>query len=122
MIESKAVFTEPTKGFGVMLRTSQDFETGYYVRIEPQRARLVFDAYPRRGDLPFMVELERPIRVKPGQPIKITLYVDGSICEVYLDGQVAMSARMYDHPQGNWGFFASEGSSVFSDIHLKTPR
>ena len=42
-IEATVTFSMPSKGFGVMLRTSQDFETGYYVRIEPQRSRLVFD-------------------------------------------------------------------------------
>ena len=104
-----------------MLRTSQDFETGYYIRVEPQRERLVFDAWPRRGDLPYRVELERPLRLQPGKPFQVTIYVDGSICEVYLDGQVAMSARMYDHPQGDWGFFVSEGCAAFSDISLSTP-
>jgi beta-fructofuranosidase len=121
MIEAKVVFTEPSKGFGVMLRTSQDFESGYYVRIEPQRGRLVFDAWPRRGDYPYLVELERPIQLQPGKLITVTIYVDGTICEVYLDDQVAMSARMYDHPQGDWGFFVSEGCAEFSDIRLSVP-
>ncbi len=120
-IEARAAFTEPTKGFGIMLRTSQDFEIGYYVRVEPERGRLVFDSWPRRGDYPYMVELERPIRLRPGKPIQITIYVDGTICEVYLDHQIAMSARMYDHPQGNWGIFVAEGNASFSDVQLFTP-
>src|SRR5205823_4481046 len=61
-IEATAVFTAQTKGFGVMLRTSDDLETGYYVRVEPLRNRLVFDSWRRRGDYPYMVELERSVK------------------------------------------------------------
>jgi len=121
MIEATAVFTGLTKGFGIMLRADEDSETGYYVRAEPQRGRLVFDAWPRRGDYPYMVELERPVRLQPGKPVKITLYVNDTLCEVYLDNQVAMSARMYNHPEGNWGFFVSEGCVIFSDVRLSIP-
>ena len=121
LIEATAIFTEPTKGLGIMLRTSEDFEAGYYARVEPLRGRLVFDAWPRRGDLPYMVELERPIRVQPGKPVQMTIYIDGTLCEVYLDQQVAMSARMYNHLVGNWGLFVSEGCVSFSDVRLSTP-
>lgn len=121
MIRATAIFTAPTKGFGVMLRTRSDFEVGYYVRIEPHRQRLVFDAWPRKGDCPQMIELERQIHVEPDRPVQITIYVDDSLCEVYLDNQVAMSARMYNHVEGNWGLFVSEGCATFSDIHLTTP-
>lgn len=34
------------------------------------------------------------------KPVQVALYVNGSICEVYVDGRVAMSARMYDHSVG----------------------
>jgi beta-fructofuranosidase len=122
MIEATATYMEPTKGFGVMLRTSQDFEMGYYVRLEPQRARLVFDSWPRPGDCPYMVELERPIRLQPGKTIQVTIYVDGSLCEVYLDNQIAMSTRMYNHHEGDWGFFVSEGHVEFKDVSLLIPK
>jgi beta-fructofuranosidase len=121
-IEATVVFTEPTKGFGIMLRTSMDFETGYYIRVEPQRNRLVFDSWPRRGDIPFMVEIERPIKLEPKRPVQMIIYVDSTLCEVYLDNQVAMSARMYNHPEGDWGLFVSEGNVEFREVSLSTPN
>ena len=121
-IEATVVFTQPTKGFGIMLRTSQDFETGYYARVEPKRGRLVFDSWPRRGDIPFMVEIERPIKLEPRKPVQMIIYVDSTLCEVYLDNEVAMSARMYNHPEGDWGLFVSEGSVEFRDVSLSTPN
>jgi beta-fructofuranosidase len=95
---------------GIMLRTDPTFETGYYVRLEPQRRRLVFDAWPRAGDMPHMVELERPLTVSDEQPVQLTLYVNGSLCEVYVDGRIALSARLYDHAAGAWGIFAQNGA------------
>jgi beta-fructofuranosidase len=121
MIEATATFAESTKGFGVMLRTSQDFENAYYVRVEPLRGRLVFDSWPRRGDVPYMIEVERPLAVEPGKPVQFVIYVDGTLCEVYVNDQVAMSVRMYDHLVGNWGLFVSEGGVTFSDVRLSTP-
>ena len=108
-------------GCGVMLRTSQDFESGYYVRIEPQRQRLVFDSWPRPGDLPFMPGLECPLITRIDEPIQITIYVDGSLCEIYVNQQVALSARMYDQQEGEWGVFTTGGPAVFSRIQLRIP-
>ncbi len=42
-------YAPQTKGCGIMLRTSADFESGYYIRLEPQRSRLVFDSWPGRA-------------------------------------------------------------------------
>ena len=121
LIEASVVFQKPTVSLGVMLRTSQDLETGYILRLEPQRSRVVLDSWPRPGDRPFMVELERPVSLQPGVEIRLVMYVDGSLCEVYIEGQAAMSARLYDHPEGEWGFFVAEGSARFSNIRLLIP-
>ena len=117
-ITVRGIFSEDTSSCGVMLRTSSDFEQGYYVRLEPSRQRLVFDTWPRAGDLPFLVELERPLDMQPGRPFQLTILVDGSICEVYADEKIALSARMYNHPAGNWGVFAVGGQVTFSALSV----
>lgn len=119
-INTTISFTEGTRGCGVMLRTSTDLETGYYIRLEPHRSRLVFDTWPRPGDIPFMVELERPIVLDPGVPVELTVLVDGSVCEVYVAGSIAMSARMYNLVEGGWGVFVTEGTATFEDLSLRT--
>ena len=62
-----------TSECGILLRTSEDGDDGYVVRLEPRRGRMVFDRWPRRstgseqwqisGDVPFAVELERPAEI-----------------------------------------------------------
>ncbi|HET6486204.1 MAG TPA: glycoside hydrolase, partial [Spirochaetia bacterium] len=89
-ISATVRFSAGTQGCGILLRTSDDLETGYYVRLEPARRRLVMDSWPRPGDKPFWLELERPVPLDAGSPHRIVVLVEGSICEVYLDDRVAM--------------------------------
>jgi beta-fructofuranosidase len=119
-IEATVKFEKNTRGCGVMLRSSADFDAGYYVRLEPGRDRLVLDSWPRQGDVPFMVELERPLELEPGKPVHLKILVDGTSCVVYAAGTLAMSARLYNHAKGDWGVFVSEGSAEFRDLSLAT--
>ncbi len=103
-----------TRAAGLWLRGSEDGESGYTLRYEPDRARLVFDRWPRPGDQPFAAELERPLRLEPGETLRLTVLVDGSVCEIYANDREAMSCRLYDHPEGHWGCFVTEGAVTIS--------
>jgi len=107
-----------------MLRVSDDPDSAYYIRLEPHRQRLVLDSWPRAGDLPHWVEIERPLRLAADEPARLTIFVDGSVCEVYAEGaagnRVAMSARLYNLKSGNWGVFAQEGRATFDAVTLST--
>ena len=46
--------------------------------------------------------------------------IEESICELYLDDQVAMSARMYDLQDGQLVFFAVDGEVTFENISVKS--
>lgn len=120
-LEATVIFTEGTQGCGVFLRASEDLEEAYYIRLEPHRSRMVFDAWPRKGDIPFMVELERPLELGPGQPVHLKVLVDGTVCEVYAAGQLAMSTRLYDLKTGNWGVFVQEGTARFENFGVWVP-
>jgi beta-fructofuranosidase len=120
-IEVRATWTGRAKGLGVLLRSSADFETGYWVRLEPQRGRLVIDSWPRPGEQTHWVEVERPADWHEGEPVGLTILVDGSLCEIYCGREIALSTRLYDHPEGEWGVFAQEGRVEFREIRLFTP-
>lgn len=118
-ITARVTFAEGARNFGLMLRTSDDFEAGYTIRFEPAMQRMAFDLWPRAGDKPAMCELERPIRLQAGVPLDIEVLIDGTVCEVYAGGTVAMSARLYNHPSGQWGVFAGEGDVRFEQVSLQ---
>ena len=132
LISANVSFSRTTRACGIALRMGQDPDEAYYIRLEPQRSRLVFDRWPRRatghmqwqqgGDVPHAVELERVVRLEPDVTHRLEIVVDGSTCVAYLDGSVAMSARMYDRPQGHWGLFATEGTVSFTDLSIRVRR
>ncbi|MFS0731644.1 GH32 C-terminal domain-containing protein [Curtobacterium sp. 1P10AnD] len=118
-----------TRAFGVLLRTSDDAEEGYALRLEPGRRRMVLDRWPRGstggeqwqilGDVPHAVELERPVSLDPG-PHRIVVHLDGDLCVVVVDGSVALSTRLYDRPTGRLGLFAQDGAFTLRRAAIAT--
>lgn len=101
------------RGCGVLLRADASLEHYYQVRYEPGSQRIVFDRWPRPGDVPFM--FERPLVLDPATPLRLKIVVDGSAMVVYANDLVALSTRGYDHKHGAVGLFVAEGSASFSD-------
>ena len=114
---------------GVLLRASDDGDSAYILRLEPKRGRMVFDRWPRRrtgdgqweisGDSPYVIELERPCDLSPGEHT-LEVIVDGDLCVANLDGRTTLSTRIYDRPVGRVGVFVGEGSLVVGDLRLST--
>lgn len=120
-ITATARFSKDTLGFGLMFRTSEDFEQSYYIRLEPLEQRLVFEKWPReRTEVYQMVELERPLKMSFDKPVTINAIIEGNKGVVYVNKAIAMNFRCYDLKEGNWGFFATGGNTTFSEIALLT--
>ena len=113
---------------GLLLRSSQDGDHSYVLRLEPKRGRLVFDRWPRSitgdaqwhvsGDVPFDVELERA-PTPPPAPHPVHWRGAGPGGAAALDRQVALSTRIYDLPAGRIGLFAGEGSVTVTDLEIR---
>lgn len=119
-IETTVVFKSGTRACGLMLRVSDDLDSAYYIRLEPLRNRLVFDSWPRSGDIPFDVGVERPLDLFAEKPVNLKVFVDGTTCVVYADDRVAMGTRLYDLKNGQWGVFVSEGTAQFDNVRIST--
>lgn len=119
-IEATVVFESGTHGCGLALRMSEDLESAYYIRLEPLSNRVVFDTWPRSGDVPFEAGLERPLKLRSGKPVNLKVFVDGTTCVVYADDKVAMNSRLYDLKHGRWGIFAHQGSARFRNVRIST--
>ncbi|MGC5224930.1 family 43 glycosylhydrolase [Micromonospora sp. DT81.3] len=118
-----------TSECGVLLRASGDGDKGYVLRLEPRRGRLVFDRWPRHrtggeqwqisGDVPFAIELERPVDLAPGEH-RLEVIVDGDICVATVDGATTLSTRLYDRTTGHVGAFVGEGAVVITEFSVAT--
>ncbi len=127
-IEAQADFESDTRGLGIMLRTSDDLESSYYIRFEPQNRRLVIDSWPRATPLQneakatieggFIAGLDNWFPWESSVPLDIKILVDRSTAVVYFGGKCAMTLRMYDLPIGRWGFFVEQGAAKFRNIKI----
>lgn len=124
-ISATVRFSPETQGVGFMLRTENALDFAYYVTLEPQRDRVTFRGPIMQSEeggktFPYEVELERPFEFEANANIEIRIFVDGTICEIYVGGRVAMSARMYDIEQGRLGLFVNQGEAAFTDVKIET--
>lgn len=118
-----------THACGLLLRSSDDAEQAYSIRLEPHRDRLVFDRWPRgttggeqwqiRGDVPHEVESERPVPLPVGRHT-IEAHLDGDLCVVVVDDRVALSTRIYDLDSGRVGVFATDGAFRLVRLEART--
>lgn len=120
-IKTTMQYEPGTVDFGLMFRTSDDLDKSYYLRLEPQWNRLVFDKWPRQhSEVNQMAELERPLELSPGRPITLEAVIEGNKGVVYINDTIAMNFRAYDLPAGNWGFFATGGKVSFTETGMTT--
>lgn len=107
---------------GVILQVTEEMKEGYYLYIEPERGRLVFRSWLRMYEeggktFPYDTELEVPVR-KPEDGIYcLEIITEGSAGTAYVNGEAALSFRMYDLRNGNVGLF-SFGCSDFTDFQM----
>ena len=120
-IEATIRAEKGTRECGLILRGSDDLEKAYFIRLEPDKGRVVFDMLPRnRDEVTQMVELERPCSIPVDTPVHIQVFMDGNKGVVYFNDQLAMNFRAYDLPEGRWGIFASGGQAAFSRLQIST--
>lgn len=118
-IEFEFETTDDIGDFGLILRGSDDLARRYEARFEPRFNRLCFDKFPRKDNCVHVnVDVERYCPIKAGEKNKAIVIVEGSVLEVYVNDKVAMSARMFDHKQGKFGFYAKDTKVKFNNIRL----
>ena len=108
---------------GVALRVDESMKEGYYLYLEPDRGRLVYRSWLRMSEeggktFPYDVELETPVRVSEDGCYRLEILADESVAAAYVNGEAALSFRMYDLRGRNLGLF-SFGSAAFEDVRLR---
>lgn len=117
-----------TAEYGLVLHASADGDRGYVIRLEPRRGRMVLDRWPRRrtgdaqwqisGDVPHLVELERPADLSGGTHT-LEVLAEGDLAVIVLDRQVCLSTRLYDLRGGRAGFFVTDGTAELRGLELR---
>ena len=48
----------------------------------------------------------------------MTVIVEGSVAEVYVNDRIAMSVRMFDHKEGWFGLYAQNTAVRFENVQM----
>jgi beta-fructofuranosidase len=121
LIDAEVSYLGGVQSLGLLLRASADLESYYQIRLEPPRQRMVIDRWPRAGAEglgPSSYLVERPLHLEVGKPLRLRVLLDGSCLVVYA-GDVALSCRLYDHPEGGLGVFVAEGQAEFRGLKVQ---
>ncbi|MFT9008592.1 MAG: hypothetical protein ABF489_02585 [Bifidobacterium sp.] len=117
---------------GLLIHASADGDSSHILRLEPKRGRMVIDRWPRlqtgdeqwqiSGDVPYLLELERPCDLSTGQH-ELNIVMEDDIFVACLDDEVTVSCRM-EHSWGNaLGVFSNDGLTSFDAfvVHALAP-
>ena len=110
------------------LHVDAEMERGYFLKMNERRGEVAWDMWPRseqgayqwqiKGDVPYQVETARMLPRTKDYHILIVREED--ICIVYINDEVALSTRMYDHKGGYAGIYVIQGNVKMSNYVVKT--
>lgn len=98
---------------GVLLGMDETAGSGYFLRFDLREQRLEFGRIGgyRPWYVDRMPELDRAIAIRPREPIRLSIVIDGTAVVAYVDDRVALSARMYAGASSRCGLFA-DGAAI----------
>ena len=118
---------EQAHEFGLALHTDSGMEKGYFLRMDRQAGQMAWDMWPRTvkgkyqwqidGDVPFQVETMR--KLPSLERYKVFIVREEDICVVYVNDEIALSTRMYNHKGGKFGFYVIQGTMESIDVSIK---
>jgi Beta-fructosidases (levanase/invertase) len=130
LIEATFFNWKDVKDFGIAVRTDDTLDRGYFIKFDPYHNRIGMDMWPRTepgvfqwqiaGDKPSIIELERPFDFTDQDRVHIKLILEDDILCLYVNDQVAMTTRVYNHKDGNLAFYANEGSVEVRNVRVRT--
>ena len=108
--------------FGIVLNADFGANTFYTVRFEPSFRRLAFDRWPRKDLFQHTsVDVERNCALRIGEENKLTILIQDSVLEVYVNDEVAMGARMFDL-HGDFGIYSTSTVVEYKDITVSEEK
>ena len=118
-IEMDFITTDDIGDFGILLRSDDRSDNYYAIKFDPKHNRVAFDCRPRREDCIYIqVDTERYCPLQVGEGNHVTIIVEGSVMELYVNDRVAMSARMFNHTEGCFGLYAQNTTVFFENIQM----
>lgn len=118
---------EKAHEFGIALHTDEGMEKGYFLRMNQIKNEVAWDMWPRstqgkyqwqiKGDVPYQIETKRVL--PKGNKYSVLIIREDDICVVYINDEVVLSTRMYNHKCGKAGLYVIDGQAELKDYKIK---
>ncbi|MCE9590981.1 MAG: glycoside hydrolase family 32 protein [Planctomycetes bacterium] len=119
-IEIEAVFDPPRGETGLAVRRSPDGSEQTRITWSPVTRRLTLDM--TRGSLDATTQRDRreaPLSIEAGEPLRLRVFVDRSIIEVFANDRACLTGRVYPTRNDALGVaLASNGPATLSRLDL----
>ena len=111
-------WTSPPRTCGVAIRLDDETGAHYQIRLEPLENRLVIASRPRPHE---STRVERKVDLSGGEA-RLTVFIEDSVVVVYVNDEIALSNRLYDHKGRGLALFADHGSVNFTHVEIAERR
>lgn len=122
LLQGELRFDTEAGSAGILVRADENADTGYFLRFNLVGQRLEFGTVGgyRSWYVDNMPELDRPLAIRAGEPLRFKVIVDKTAVVAYANDVVALSGRMYANPNGYCGLFADGASAKVADLAVRT--
>jgi hypothetical protein len=101
----------------VLLRVDEELTRGYQLILHPHTAQVGI----RGVSLPDVdrVMVYRAAQLHVGRPNKLRLFLCGSVLEVFVNDQLSLTTRVYEHGSGKIGLEVRDGAGAFENVTIR---
>ena len=113
-LEFEVTMPDKDSDFHLLLRTTPDLLNGYQLSLHPRTAQVslrpisIWDVD--------RVMVSRSLSIPVGKPIKVRVFLSGSILEVFFGDRASLTARLYQRREGLTGFEFRDGSGAIRNL------
>lgn len=117
-IEFDVIPKNESGDFGVYLYEKNNFEEYYKLRFDREYNRIIMDIWPRVDRMVHsQIDVERKCELALNKKNHVTILVEGSVLEVYVNNKVALSFRMFKIG-GDLDFYSHGTLCEFKNIEV----
>ncbi len=125
LIQADISFDESMRRCGFFIRADEQLDKAYYITLNKQNNSIEFTSHMFQDDqgwrfIPYHIDLQRPYCFESNTSYTMKIVTHESICLVYFNDELALSARTYDLKEGRFGFYTVGGTVEFTNITVRT--
>jgi len=115
--EASLSLSSPRMDAQVLLRTNEGLTSGYKLALHPWMGQVTVRPISEIDVDPLLVSA--PADLDVSQPLKLRVFVKGSVLEAFFGERMSVTCRVYRHFTGGVALELRDGRGVFSDVVVR---